>query len=92
MPRASLLWRPQVIAFDNPHSNFMFRKPFTVTDGALQAFGPFVIADCLLCIQAKAETHQGLDHLQVFDHQDGGSNLYLIEDDEYVTALLPEEY
>ena len=84
--------KAQEIPLDDPHSRFLFRKPFVATQGAVQTFGAPVLAVCLLELQQLAATHRGLDYLQVFETPEGLPNLWFIEDGQVVTALLPSEY
>ena len=84
--------RQQETPLDDPHSCFRFRKPFVSTPGALSTFGPILLAACLLELQEKADEHDGLDYLQVFETPEELPNLWFIEDGQVVTALLPSEY
>lgn len=88
--------KEQEIPYDDPHSRFMFTKPFVVTQAAHRTFGPVVLLACLQRIQAKAQRLAGLDYLQAYENLSkrdfDGRNLWFIEDDAVVTALLPEDY
>lgn len=84
--------KDQEIPLDDPRSRHRFRKPFVSTRGALDTFGPELLYACLLELQAKADQHSGLDYLQVFETPKGMPNLWFIEDEQVVTALLPDEY
>lgn len=84
--------KPQEIRLDDPHSRFLFRKPFVATQGAVHTFGAPVLAACLLELQRVATEHSGLDYLQVFETPEELPNLWFIEDGQVVTALLPSEY
>ena len=68
-------------------------KPFFATPGAIEKFSHETIIACLRVLQQKAEEHNGIDYLQVFESADG-DRLWFIEDGEggAITALLPEEY
>ena len=103
MPAASglqdttiLKLKEQEIPYDDPHSRFMFVKPFVVTRNAHHTFGPGVLLACLQRIQAKAQQMEGLDYLQVYQNLSkrdfDGRDLWFIEDGLVVTALLPEDY
>jgi hypothetical protein len=84
--------KDQEIPLGDLRSHFHFRKPFVSTQGALSTFGPLVLNTCLAELQAKADEYGGLDYLQVFQAPEGLPNLWFIEDEQVVTALLPEEY
>jgi len=89
-----LVHKPQEIPLDDPHSRWMFDKPFVVTRAALATFGPLVPPALLLHLQEQARLHGGLDHLQVFENTGDGPNLWFIEDGPggAITALLPSDY
>jgi len=85
----------QEIPFDAPESRSEFdpfSKQFVATRGAMEAFGPEVIHGCLLILRAKAREHGGLDYLQTFLIGVEKQKLWIIEDGEAITALLPDEY
>ena len=97
LPNTTILrLKEQETPYDDPHSRFMFEKNLVSTTNALHTFGPSTIFACLLRVQAKAQEKQGLDYLQVFENlsklEFAGKNLWFIEDDLVVTALLPEDY
>jgi hypothetical protein len=68
-------------------------KPFLATPGVIDRYGHETIIACLRVLQQKAEEHDGIDYLQVFESGDG-DRLWMIEDGEggAITAMLPEEY
>jgi hypothetical protein len=90
--------KDQEIPLQHPDSSNRFLpsadKPFLETPPAITAYTEEVIVACLRLLQQKAEQHQGLDYLQVFE--DGGKpeNLWFIEDGPggAITALLPSDY
>jgi len=53
-----------------------------------------VIVACLAVLRQKAEEHQGLDYLQVFESADKAETLWFIDDGDggAITALLPSEH
>lgn len=89
--------KPQEIPIDHPDSNNMFLpgpdKPFVATSGAVEDIGHETIIACLYILRAKADQHQGLDYLQVFELENG-QKLWFIEDGAggAITALRPEDY
>ena len=89
-----LVLRRQDDPFDLHDSRFRFSKPLVATPAALEAFGLEVVQRCLLELQQLAEQHHGLDYAQAFDDQANpdGPPLWIIEDDQVVTALLPSDY
>ena len=90
--------RPQEIPLDDPQSNCMFSpseaKPFLATPAAIEMYGLPTILDSLRTLQAKAQRHNGLDYLQVFEDPAKPERLWLIEDGDggAITALLPSNY
>ena len=68
-------------------------KPFLATPGAIELYSNEVILHCLRVLRAKADRHDGLDYLQVFE-SDARKNIWFIEDGPggAITALLPSEY
>jgi len=95
---ATLSLKPQEIPLDSPDSRWMFEpgpvKPFVATPAAIAAFGIEAILACLRELQQKARQSQGLDYLQVFEHQTTSACLWFIEDGPggAITALLPSDY
>lgn len=85
--------KPQEIPLDHENSRFTFQRPFVATRGAMTTFGPETLFALLLKLQDRARQHAGLDYLQVFENlEQGGTDLWFIEDAVAVTALLPSEY
>ena len=90
--------KPQEPPLDHPDSCQRFQprpdKPFLATPGAIERFSHETIIACLLVLQQKAATHDGIDYLQVFESTDDGDRLWFIEDGEggAITAMLPEDY
>ena len=78
----------------------MFRpslnKPFVATPDCIEMYTRETIVQCLAVLQQKAQEHQGLDYLQVFEGEsiDMPENLWYIEDSDggAITALLPSNY
>ena len=89
--------KPQEIPFDHEDSKYMFQpsaeKPFLATPGAIEVYRE-KIQECLVTLQNKAQEHNGLDYLQVFEDLSKQEALWIIEDDTggAITALLPSEY
>jgi len=96
MPLPTL--KPQEIPLDHPDSNNMFRpgpeKPFLATRDAIAMYSEHVIVSCLRVLREKADEHNGLDYLQVFEDETKPENLWFIEDGGggAITGLLPSEY
>ncbi len=92
---AGLSWRLQEVAFSSPESCCFFRidgsKAVVSTPTALRLFGMEKIARVFAWLEARALEHQGLDYLQVFEDRQG-HRLWVIEDGQAITALLPEDY
>ena len=90
--------KPQEIPLDHPDSNNTFRpgpdKPFLATPAAIEAYSHEVIIACLAVLIQKAEEHNGIDYLQVFEQDSNSENLWYIEDGPggAITALLPSDY
>jgi hypothetical protein len=87
--------KQQEIPFEHPDSNHMFRpgpdKPLVATPAAIELYSQEVIIACWKTLQEKADEHNGLDYLQVFESGDHDENLWFIEDGlgGAITALLP---
>jgi len=81
--------------FDHPDSCNFFRldgsKPVVATPAALHDFTQGEIPFALELLQREAILHNGLDYLQVFE-DDRGRRLWVIEDPQVITVLLPEDY
>ena len=90
--------KPQEIPLDHPDSNNMFQpapdKPFVATPAAIEMYANEVIIACWQVLRGKADQHNGLDYLQVFESDDHDENLWFIEDGPggAITALLPSDY
>ena len=90
--------KPQEIPLDSPDSNCRFLpsadKPLVATQAAIRMYSHEVVLACMAVLQQKAEEHQGLDYLQVFEFPDQSENLWFIEDGPggAITALLPSDY
>jgi len=90
--------KPQEPPLDDPESLNMFRpspeKPFVATPAAIQMYQHDTILMCLATLQAKADEHDGLDYLQVFEDESKPEPLWIIEDGDggAITALLPGDY
>lgn len=67
-----------------------FTGRFVVTRAAHEQFGPLVVLQALCMVQKEVAAKGGLDYLQVLDID--GQRLWIIDDGEIVTALLPEDY
>ncbi len=91
----TLVWQEQEPPFDDPESHWRFRrygsKPVVSTRNALTKFTREEITGVLEFLQQKAVEHDGLDYLQTFKDETGRS-LWVIENEEAVTALLPSDY
>ena len=91
----TLAWQPQEPSFDHPDSRCRFRldgtKPVVATREALAEFSRDEILKALLLLEEKAVEHDGLDYLQSFKDE-LERRLWVIENDEAITALLPEDY
>jgi hypothetical protein len=94
----TLTLQPQEIPFDDPASNCFFlpsaEKPFVATPAALAEYGEEHILRCLGYLRGRAEIHNGLDYLQVFQDATKPEPLWFIEDGPggAITALLPSDY
>ena len=64
-----------------------FSGQFVATRNALDRFGQAIILAALLMLREKVKGGASLDYLQVFDI--GGERLWIIDDGDTVTALLP---
>ena len=93
-----LTWQAQEIPLDNVDSTYRFQpnaeKPFLATAAAIDRFQYETLMECLIVVQFKAQRHEGLDYLQVFEDEETGDKLWLIEDGPggAITALLPADY
>ncbi len=95
MTENKLLWQEQEPPFDHPDSNWRFRldgsKPVVATRNATVEFMRDEITEVLELLQQKAIEHDGLVYLQTFKDETG-RRLWVIENEEAVTALLPSNY
>ena len=91
----TLVWQPQEPPFDHPDCYCRFcldgSKPVVATKTALAEFTRDEILKALLLLEEKAVEHDGLDYLQTFEDE-SKRRLWVIENDEAITALLPEDY
>jgi hypothetical protein len=91
----AMAWQPQEPPFDHPDSCCRFRldgsKPVVATRNATVEFTREQIIEALQLLQRKAVEHDGLDYLQVFNDENE-RRLWVIENDEAITAMLPEDY
>ena len=62
--------------------------------GGIRTFGVECIVRCLHKLQDRAQLHDGLDYLQVFEDDATERRLWFIEDSDggAITALLPSDY
>ena len=67
-----------------------FAGQFVATRTALDRFGEETVLAALAAIRTQARLKTGLDRLQVLEIDD--SRLWIIDDGDVVTALLPEDY
>lgn len=90
-----LVWQKQEPPFTHPDSHWRFRldsgKAVVATQNATVEFTREEIMGVLLLLQEKAVEHDGLDYLQTFEDEQK-RRLWVIENDEAITALLPEDY
>jgi hypothetical protein len=90
--------RQQEVPFSHPDSSNLFQpgpeKPFLATPAAIEMYTQETILACLKLLQQKANEHQGLDYLQVFEDKNKPENLWFIEDGPggAITALLPSDH
>ncbi len=90
--------KAQEISLAHPDSNNMFLpgpdKPFVATPAAINRYSNEVILACWQILRHKADEHNGLDYLQVFEDESRSENLWFIEDGPggAITALLPSDY
>ena len=90
--------KPQEISLDHPDSHHMFRpgpdKPLLATPAAIEMYTHETILACLTLLRQKADEHQGLDYLQVFESPNQPEPLWFIEDEPggAITAILPSDH
>ena len=90
--------KAQEIPLDHADSTNMFRpsadKPLVATKQAVEMYSHAIIIACWQLLREKADEHNGLDYLQVFESDQHDENLWFIEDGPSgaITALLPSDY
>lgn len=67
-----------------------FDGRFVATQAAHELFGPAVVRAALGEVKKQVAVRGGMDYFQVLDID--GRRLWIIDDGEIVTALLPEDY
>jgi hypothetical protein len=71
-----------------------FSSKLFMTNGFLNEFGPvaaaLALAALMRVIKERVNSSIGADYLQVFEFN--GLRFWLIDNETYITALLPEEY
>lgn len=69
-------------------------KPLVATPAAIAMYTNQIILACWQLLRQKADEHEGLDYLQVFESEEHDENLWFIEDGPggAITALLPSDY
>ena len=82
--------QPQEVSFEHADSCCMFDTRFVATPAALELHGAEIIGQCLQELQKLAQERNGLDYIQVFRLPRG--QLWIMDSDYYVTALLPSDY
>ena len=91
----TLIWQSQEPPFDHPDSCCHFRldgtKPVVATRCAIAEFTREEITGALELLQRKSIEHDGLDYLQTFKDE-AERRLWVIENGEAITALLPGDY
>ena len=88
--------QPQEIPLDQEYSKYRFdlcgEKAIATTAAVERELGGVVALQSLLRLNMFAKLHQGLDYLQVFKVEGSRENLWVIEDGNVITALLPSDY
>ena len=90
--------KSQEMPFNSPESDCTFRpsaeKPLLATPEVIRVHTMEKLLACLGRVQHLAKVHNGADYLQVFEDDETGKKVILIEDGEggAITFLLPEEY
>ena len=88
--------QPQEIPLDVDQSRHRFElcaeKIVLTTASVERELGGVIALQCLLRLSMFAKLQQGLDYLQVFKVEGSPENLWVIEDGEAITALLPSDY
>ena len=67
-----------------------FDGQFVATSNALRQFGQAIVLASLLVLRMRLREGASLDYLQVFEIN--GERLWIIDDGDIVTALLPADY
>ena len=70
--------------------NCRFSGQFVATRNAIARFGEMTIVAALRILHQKVAQGEALDYLQVFEI--GGQRLWIIDDGDVTTALLPMDY
>ncbi len=89
----SVKLKPQEIPFDHPDSKWQFNpltKQLVATSAAIRLYQAD-IREAIDQLRILADKEGGLDYLQIFE-SDRPENLWLIEDEIAITALLPSDY
>lgn len=93
--KCPLVWQGQEPPFDHPDSCWHYRldssKPVVATRAATFEFTREEILGAFEFLQQKAVEHRGLDYIQTFKDR-RGRRLWVIENEEAITAMLPEDY
>ena len=90
--------KAQEIPLDHPDSNNMFlpskEKPLVATPDAIAMYTTETILACLMVLREKADQHEGIDYLQVFESALHEEHLWFLEDGPggAITAMLPSNY
>jgi len=88
-----VILKPQEIPFDHPDSKWQFNpltKQLVATPAAISLYQDS-IRQAIDHLRILADEKGGLDYLQVFE-SDRDENLWVIEDEIAITALLPSDY
>ena len=67
-----------------------FSGQFVATRNAIEQFGEATVVAALRILPQKVAQGESLDYLQVFEI--GGQRLWIIDDGDVTTALLPMDY
>ena len=91
-----IVHQAQEIPLDSDRSRFEFRlhcdKLVLRTAAVEREFGDVIPWQCFLRLQIFAEQNHGLDYVQIFKIDQSKVNLWVIEDGQAITALLPSDY
>lgn len=92
----TIVHKPQETPLDSVQSRHRFElcgdKAILTTAAVERELGGVVALQSLMRLEMFAKLNDGLDYLQVFDVEDFDQNLWVIEDGEAITALLPSDY